>query len=511
VVFMPFIRWGKSLTAKHKNQRQEGASYALIVLSCINLLNFADRYVPSAVKSLLKKDLHLSDVQTSLPATGMILVYMVAALFFGWIADMRILDRRLILAGGIASWSLVTALAGVSQSFGQLLVFRSLIGVGEAAYMTIVPPMIADFYPIADRNMAYLVFSLSAPLGGALGFVAGSVLGPAWSWRVAFFVCGFPGILVSLLVLTLNDPSPGVNDPDDMRQGVQELQPHGDDDGGGLRKAARKSALGDVRDIVAVPHWIVSEIGMIACSFTVGAMADWYATFLFRTVPGVTIGRAGLVVGACTLLGGVGGSILGSQVAEVVKSRCRNAFLLVSGLFMVPSTVLIYLAVNWTVGQYLSYALGLLSQLCFFTYLAPLNAVMTNCMPVHLRARAGALSILLSHVLGDLISPPIVGAISDGTRSLRAGMQLCWAMSAVAGVAWITGGLLLPPLPGSAGDADDAGPGGVAALPVKEPKAPQPSLLSLLSGEGEAEEEEEPPAALAKDPSGYGAAASVQA
>ena len=50
--------------------RQPGARAALITLTAINFLNFADRYVPSAVKSLIQEDLRLSDFQTSLPSTG---------------------------------------------------------------------------------------------------------------------------------------------------------------------------------------------------------------------------------------------------------------------------------------------------------------------------------------------------------------------------------------------------------------------------------------------------------
>ena len=50
--------------------RQYGAKFALLVLTSINLLNYADRYIPSAVKSLIQNDLKLSDFETSLPVTG---------------------------------------------------------------------------------------------------------------------------------------------------------------------------------------------------------------------------------------------------------------------------------------------------------------------------------------------------------------------------------------------------------------------------------------------------------
>ena len=74
-----------------------------------------------------------------------------------------------------------------------LIIFRSLVGVGEAAYGTISPPLISDFYPIKDRNVAYGIFYLAIPVGGALGYGIGASVGEAVSWRAAFFICGLPG------------------------------------------------------------------------------------------------------------------------------------------------------------------------------------------------------------------------------------------------------------------------------------------------------------------------------
>ena len=124
----------RTLDGRYPNVRQYGARYAIIVLSMINLLNFADRYVPSAVKQLIEDDLHLNDFETSLPVTGMVIVYMIFAVIFGILSDKNIMDRRCILCGAIIFWSISTALAGLSTNLIQLIALRSLIGVGEAAY-----------------------------------------------------------------------------------------------------------------------------------------------------------------------------------------------------------------------------------------------------------------------------------------------------------------------------------------------------------------------------------------
>ena len=131
---MDLITYGRKLDDKYPNERQYGAKYALYVLTIINLLNFADRYVPSAVKQLIIDDLHLTDFQSSLPNTGMIVVYMVFAVIFSYFADKKLFDRRTILCFAVIFWSIATSLAGLSTNLVSLILLRSLVGVGKFCY-----------------------------------------------------------------------------------------------------------------------------------------------------------------------------------------------------------------------------------------------------------------------------------------------------------------------------------------------------------------------------------------
>jgi hypothetical protein len=69
------LRLRSDLNRSGLGERQAGARYALLVFSFINLLNYADRYVPSSVKTLIKDDLGLTDTETALPVMGMTVVY----------------------------------------------------------------------------------------------------------------------------------------------------------------------------------------------------------------------------------------------------------------------------------------------------------------------------------------------------------------------------------------------------------------------------------------------------
>ena len=85
---------------------------------------------------------------------------------FGMLNDKKLVDRRYLICGAIVFWSLATSLAGFAQNLTALVLIRSLVGVGEAAYTTIAPPMLFDFYPYQERAIIMGIYFLAVPIGG---------------------------------------------------------------------------------------------------------------------------------------------------------------------------------------------------------------------------------------------------------------------------------------------------------------------------------------------------------
>jgi MFS family permease len=168
---------GRQLDGSFPFLRQYGANTALIVLTLVYFINYSDIYVASSVKQLIIDDLHISDFQSSLPSTGIIIVYSVFCLIFGVFADKSILDRRIILSFAIFFWSIATSAAGLANDLVALVLLRSLVGVGQAAYSTISTPMLTDFFPVSERNVMFGIYYLASPVGGAVGYGVGAVLG----------------------------------------------------------------------------------------------------------------------------------------------------------------------------------------------------------------------------------------------------------------------------------------------------------------------------------------------
>jgi MFS transporter, Spinster family, sphingosine-1-phosphate transporter len=195
----------------NRSDSDRGAGIALAVLTLINLFNYLDRYVVSSlVESLKRSELALSDTQLGFLMTGFVLVYMLTSPVFGTLGDRR--GRPRLLAMGVGIWSVATALGGLASSFTGLFATRAAVGVGEAAYGTIAPALLADSFPKEKRGRVFAVFFAAIPIGSAAGYILGGLMDQKFGWRAAFFVAGLPGLALALLCLGLKDPPRGGRD-----------------------------------------------------------------------------------------------------------------------------------------------------------------------------------------------------------------------------------------------------------------------------------------------------------
>ncbi len=394
----------------------------MVVLTAMNLLNYIDRYVASAVKDLFKKDLGFTDLQTSVPFTGFVIVYMLTSPLFSSLSERW--SRKRLIAAGVALWSLATAGAALATGFATFLFARSLVGVGEAAYATISPTLISDYYPAERRNRLLTFFYVAIPVGAALGFTIGGIVGHAYGWRAAFLVCGLPGLLAAGLVLLIREPKRGAFDAAPM--GVLPTWPVA------------------LRHLRATSPYLFAVAGYVAVTWAGGGMAEWFPTFLSR-FRGMNIAEAGSITGTATVVGGLAGTLCGGLLADWLKRKTKSPYLALSCLSMIPAAGFAILALTAGNRMVIGAAI-LLAQFFLWFYNGPINAIIVNSVPAEMRARAVSMSILSIHLLGDAISPSIIGAISDRTHSLMNGMALIPVMLLLGAAIWGAGWRKLPDL-----------------------------------------------------------------
>ena len=394
------------------NSTTRGASYAIFVLTMMNLLNYLDRYVPSVVKDLFKHDLKLSDFETSLPITGFVIVYMLSSMMFGALADRY--PRKVLIAAGVALWSLATALAAFATGFWTFMLARALVGVGEAAYATLAPALLSDFYAPERRNRILTIFYVAIPVGSAMGFILGGMFGQMYGWRAAFLICGLPGILMALLALWIPDPGRGRYDTD-----------------ADVTPPKRPEAIGL---LLRNREYMLVVAGYTVVTFASGALADWFPTYLQRN-RGMSIEMSGHYVGISAVVGGLLGTITGGFLADRLKKWTRQSYMALSGWSMLLATIFGFFAL--TLQNAMSAVIMLFfAQFFLWFYNGPVNAMLTNCVPSALRVRAFAFTILLIHILGDAISPTIVGLASDYI-GLQAAIQLVPIAMGIGAAIWL--------------------------------------------------------------------------
>jgi MFS transporter, Spinster family, sphingosine-1-phosphate transporter len=422
--------------------------YALVILSLVNFLNYIDRQVLPAVATSLLADpeLKLTDADIGFMEMSLLLSFTVLAPIFGRLGDRH--PRAKLMAVAAVLWSIATGLTGVVDRLpfvpggvslhvpvidatlalsGVALAFcavRACVGVGESAYSTITPSLIADYFPPHRRATALGVFQAAIPMGFALGFVIGGVLAHFFGWRAAFMIVGVPGLVTAVLVWRLREPVRGATDIPHDASALEETAAAAGESARGMAEAGSsmagagggESALRTALRILKTRDWLISTAGYTALTAALGAFATWAVVVLVRD-KGMSQTGANVTLGVVTLLAGAAGTFGGGWVADRVAARRHNAYFLVcavSTLLGVLPTLLVLVADDPRVYipcVFLAVALLFVSN-------APFHAILLESVPTGVRAMAVALNIVVIHACGDAVSRALVGVLSD---TLKAG------------------------------------------------------------------------------------------
>jgi MFS family permease len=409
----------------------------LTLLTALNLLNYVDRYILSAVLAPMRAELHLSGPVAGWLPTFFLLGYFATSPIFGHLGDRGQRGTRgVLMAIGVAVWSLATMGSGLARGALELCAARALVGVGEASYATLAPTLIDDVAPPAQRSQWMAIFSAATPIGSALGYVIGGHILGASGWRAAFLVAGAPGIVLATLCLLVAEPT--------------RRRP----------ESAAVAAWGQgLRKLVSTPLYRNVVLGYCAYSFAIGGFGYWAPTYLHLRY-GLPAGRASVLFGLLALAGGATGTLLGGMLADrAVRQRLgaaphqasqdvrdspraadtviARANLSVMALACMVGAPLAAAAIAApTVGVFL--ALGFPCLTALFVGSGPINVAILQSAPYLVRANAMGLAIFSIHAFGDLWSPPLIGWLGD-----RVPMQLAMytvpAVFAVGGVVWWRG------------------------------------------------------------------------
>ena len=367
---------------------------ALIVLTALNLLNYADRNVLFAVQPLVQDEFHLTNREIGYLTSAFLGFYMIAAPFVGPLADRY--SRKLIIVLGAIFWSGLTLLTAVTHTYTELLIRHTLVGVGEATFVTIAPTFVADLFAEKKRGRILGVFYLAIPVGSAAGYLLGGYLAPHYGWRFPFYIAAAPGFVLAIAVLFLKEPERGRFDS--------------------VKDAPEAASFWEtLRRLWGNPAFLTATLGMAAMTFSLGGIQVWIPKFLYSERH-YTLEAANLAFGLIIVADGILAALAGGWLGDYLLPRLKGSYYLVSAASMLLGMPVMIVAL-FVKGPLMIPAIAVAA---FFLLLntAPLNAAVINSVGAHIRATALAINILIIHILGDIPSPTMMGWVAD-VRSLQ--------------------------------------------------------------------------------------------
>jgi MFS family permease len=392
----------------------------LCIMAGINFINYVDRNIISPLLPFLELPvkqggLGLSPRQSGLLGTAFMIVHSAASIPLGLLAD-RVLRKR-IIAAGVAIWSVATAAAGLARSFVQIFAARSTVGIGEAAYAPAATAIISERFASEHRSRALGVFNLGMFIGGAVGLSLGAVVAKHWGWRTAFMLVGLPGLALAGLVLLVSEKR---REPGTV---TEEIDPN----------ISHSASFKDMRVLMRSRRFQFINLAGILITFFIGGL-QYYAPTYLKDVHHLDPAKAGLTFGIIAAIAGVAGVATGSILADRLTRRgwgtSGRLIVIGSGVLAGAPAVAVGLLVRSPWVLYPCLGLGVY----FMTwYIGPILAALHDVVPAQRRAAATGAYFFLIHLLGDALSPYLIGEIRAETGSLKPGMLGAVAVGALGG------------------------------------------------------------------------------
>lgn len=358
--------------------------YALAIIILANFLNYLDRFVASASEEGIRDSIRMGPGTWGWVYAAFTLGYLLASPFVGAFSDRY--SRPKIFAACVAVWSLATIGCGLAQEVWHLILFRILVGVGEAGCLAVGPALVSDYFDPRVRGRAMSAFFAALPLGAIAGFVLAEALQP--NWRAAFYAGGLPGLALMVAIFMLIDPPRG---------GHENLGHSGPSKG-------LKQYLSLLRNRTLL-------FIMIAQSFAAFALIPLvhFGKEFFKDVKGWTGGQITAALGV-GMLAGIFGSIISGAVGDRLSKKWPGGYSLVAAIGFLLGLPLLWLAV-YTSSREIGTAALIGTFFLYFACMPAVNAQISTVSSPTQRSMAYAMAVFVLHILGDTISPPLFGYV----------------------------------------------------------------------------------------------------
>lgn len=364
-----------------------------------------------------------------------------------------------IMGVGLGIWLLAAFVAGVANSYSWLLAARIAAGAGEAAYCSLAPPVIDDTAPEGMGSVYLSVYFSSIFVGMATGYVASA---PCATWdeaRIIFFLEALAMVPFVAYIIKHEHrfQSAGV--------GSEAARPPSHSGLELPRLADASAASGGSRSWIGaapLPWWqqigavmqsrtyCLVMLGYSASIFSLGGFAFWVPEYIGEVLK-IKKAEGQRALGGMTATSGILGTVFGGLLLDAMTQRWSASGKTTESGLGVRGRVAVRIAFRCSLisvpfvlvavasmAVWLFYAGLAVGQLFVFMSTAPVNVAMMEAMPSELRGLAMGICTTLTHCLGDVLSPVLIGKVKDWCDDLTPGIWLLalWPLWSVVFWGW---------------------------------------------------------------------------
>jgi len=366
------------------------SSYVLLLVGLVSVANYYDRTLISILVEPIKGDLGLSDGQIGLlSGVGFAVMYSLLGVPMARLADR--FGRARVLGSVVAVWSVMTVLSGRTVNFTTMLLARAGVGVGEAGGLPAAHALIADYFSPRFRGKALSVIGVCGGLGLSLAYAGGGLINDWQGWRMAFYLGGLPGLVLSVLVfLTIREPTRSAGA------------------GGTAPNVTFRQA--------AATLWRRKSYVLLCIGLGVGAIGSygqsaWTPAFLMRAyhlsaseVGGYYSAVSGPATMVSILLGGLANDWL------VARDKRWPLWLLALTFGLsVPFSLVFFLERDFALGM----GMTMVTTVAGGLWVGPSYALVQNLAGPPLRAVGAAVFMMTVNIVGLSLGPYLTGLFSD--------------------------------------------------------------------------------------------------
>jgi MFS family permease len=348
------------------------------------LLDAMDVMMYAFALNSIRAEFALSAAAAGGLASVTLLTSAVGGVGFGMLADR--VGRAKSLVYSILIYSVFTALTATARSLPELILWRSLVGIGLGGEWAAGSVLVAETWPAEHRGKAIGLMQSGWAIGYILAALLASAILPSHGWRVLFAI----GVLPALLAVWIRRKVP---EPEIWQRGA----------------GADRRPLGEILRAPHLRNAVAATVLTTCVLFAYWGLFTWVPAYLASPLE---MGGAGMSIVRSSgwIIPMQLGAFLGYVLFGVLADRFGRRPVFIS--FVLGAAVLVPIYGQMALQPGVLMAMGPLIGFFGHGYFSVFGAMLAELFPSSIRGTAQGLCYNLGRGVSAL-APFVIGALAD--------------------------------------------------------------------------------------------------